>query len=98
MLLQVSGVLTAEEVQTVRAHLGAATWSDGRLTAGYRSAQVKVNLQVPQGDPAAQEASGLIVRGPGAQRHVHQRDAAASCLPAAVQSLPGRYGLWRSRR
>jgi PKHD-type hydroxylase len=62
MLLQVSGVLTAEEVQTVRAHLGAATWSDGRLTAGYRSAQVKVNLQVPQGDPAAQEASGLIVR------------------------------------
>jgi PKHD-type hydroxylase len=62
MLLQVSGVLSAQDVQTVRARLAAASWTDGRLTAGYRSAQVKANLQVPQSDPVAQEASGLIVR------------------------------------
>ena len=62
MLLHVSAVLTGQELQTVRAHLGSAAWADGRLTAGYQSAQVKANLQVPQSDPAAQEASSLIVR------------------------------------
>jgi PKHD-type hydroxylase len=62
MLVAVTGVLTAQEVQTVRAHLSGASWADGRLTAGYRSAEVKSNLQVPQSDPTAQEASGIIVR------------------------------------
>lgn len=62
MLVQVAAVLTAGEVQTVRKLLAAAAWADGRLTAGYRSAEVKTNLQVPQADPAAQEASGLILR------------------------------------
>lgn len=62
MLVHITAVLTAEEVQGARAHLAAATWTDGRLTAGYRSAAVKENLQVPQSDPAAQEASGIIVR------------------------------------
>jgi PKHD-type hydroxylase len=62
MLVAVTGVLTAQELQTVRAHLSGASWADGRLTAGYRSAPVKSNLQAPQADPAAHEASGLIVR------------------------------------
>jgi PKHD-type hydroxylase len=62
MLIPVGGVLTAQEVRTVRSRLTAAAWTDGRLTAGYRSAEVKANLQVPQSDPAAQEASGQIVR------------------------------------
>jgi PKHD-type hydroxylase len=48
-------------MQTIRGRLDGASWADGRLTAGYRSAQVKSNLQVPQADPQAQEASGLIV-------------------------------------
>ncbi|HEY6457525.1 MAG TPA: Fe2+-dependent dioxygenase [Steroidobacteraceae bacterium] len=61
MLLQVSAVLTVPELQMVRGRLGSAAWTDGRLTAGHQSAQVKANLQVPQSEPAAQEASGLIV-------------------------------------
>jgi PKHD-type hydroxylase len=61
MLLRVTAVLSAQEVRAVRACLGGASWADGRLTAGYRSAAVKSNLQVPQSDPAAQEASGIIV-------------------------------------
>ena len=62
MLLHINAVLTAEELQSVRSHLAAAAWADGRLTAGYRSAQVKSNLQLPQSDPAAQEASSLVIR------------------------------------
>lgn len=62
MLVQVTAVLTAEEVQSVRTRLAAAAWTDGRLTAGYRSAEVKTNLQVPQSDPAAVQAGELVVR------------------------------------
>jgi PKHD-type hydroxylase len=62
MLVAVTSVLTAQEVHTVRAHLSGACWGDGRLTAGYRSATVKSNLQVAQEDPAAQAASDLILR------------------------------------
>jgi PKHD-type hydroxylase len=61
MLVQVTAVLTARELQTVREHLSSAAWADGRLTAGYQSAQVKANRQVPQSDPAGQQASRLIV-------------------------------------
>jgi len=62
MLLQIAAVLTAEEVAGIRRCLTGAAWADGRLTAGYRSAEVKSNLQVPQSDPAAAEASNLVVR------------------------------------
>jgi PKHD-type hydroxylase len=62
MLLQIGAVLTAEQVHSVRRCLTGAAWADGRLTAGYRSAEVKSNLQVPQSDPAAAEPSNLVVR------------------------------------
>lgn len=62
MLVQISAVLTAEEVHSVRVRLAGAAWVDGRLTAGHQSASVKTNLQVPQSDPAAALASELVVR------------------------------------
>jgi PKHD-type hydroxylase len=62
MLVRISAVLTVQEVQALRSRLAGAAWADGRLTAGYRSAGVKDNLQVPQSDPVAQEAGGLILR------------------------------------
>ncbi len=62
MLVRIAAVLTAEEIQDVRARLAGAAWADGRLTAGYRSAAVKDNLQLLQSDPAAQEASGMVLR------------------------------------
>ncbi len=62
MLVPITAVLTAQEVLTVRAHLQGGAWADGRLTAGYRAAEVKTNLQLPQTDPAAQQASDIIVR------------------------------------
>jgi PKHD-type hydroxylase len=62
MLVRISAVLTVQEVQALRSRLAGAAWADGRLTAGYRSAGVKDNLQVPQSDPVVQEAGGLILR------------------------------------
>ena len=62
MLVHITAVLTAAELQSVRTQLAGAAWADGRLTAGYRSAAVKTNLQVPQSDPSAAQAGALVVR------------------------------------
>lgn len=60
MLLQIPQVLSAEQVSEYRARLATATWSDGRITAGYQSARAKQNLQLPESDPVAQELSALV--------------------------------------
>ena len=61
MLLQIPDVLSAEEVAHARRRLDAAQWVDGRVTAGQQSAQVKRNLQLPEGDPAAREVGAVIL-------------------------------------
>ena len=48
MLLQVPGVLTAEELAHARRLLADAPWTDGRITSGQQSAPVKKNEQLPQ--------------------------------------------------
>jgi len=63
MLLHIPDVLTADQVAHVRRILDAAAddWVDGRVTAGYQSAQVKHNLQLPEGHPGAREIGDLIL-------------------------------------
>ncbi len=67
MLLHIPEVLTAEQVRHARGLLDAADWIDGRVTAGYQSARVKDNLQLPQDHPAAREIGDLILTA--LQRH-----------------------------
>lgn len=55
MLLRIPAVLSAGQVAEFRRKLDAASWADGRLTAGYQSARAKKNLQLPEGDPLARE-------------------------------------------
>lgn len=62
MLTQVTALLSAEQLGVVRALLETADWVDGRLTAGYRSAEVKNNLQLPQDEATTRELSDLIVQ------------------------------------
>ena len=62
MLVHVTAVLTTDELREVRARLGGGEWADGRVTAGYRSAAVKANVQLPQSDPQAQESGQIILR------------------------------------
>ena len=53
MLIHVPDVLTAEQVAHARRLLVETDWIDGRVTAGHQSAQVKDNLQLPEGSPVA---------------------------------------------
>ena len=62
MLVRIASVLSADELSAIRTRLESGVWDDGRLTAGFQSAQVKVNLQLPQNDPAALEAGDAVLR------------------------------------
>ena len=60
MLLKIPNVLTKEHVARCRAIIDAAEWVDGKVTAGAQSGQVKHNMQLPEGSPAAREVGTLI--------------------------------------
>lgn len=62
MILQIPDVLNAEQVAHCMRVLSDAQWADGRVTAGYQSAQAKNNLQVAEGTPAARELGALILQ------------------------------------
>jgi len=61
MLVHIPEVLTPDEVSHCRAVMQRADWADGRITAGHQSAQVKHNLQLPEGTPEARELSDLVM-------------------------------------
>jgi PKHD-type hydroxylase len=61
MLLQIPEVLSAEQVAHCRQALDAADWADGRITAGYQSAQAKLNQQLPEDSAVARELGDSIL-------------------------------------
>lgn len=62
MLVEIKDVLSREEVRHVRNVLEEAAWVDGKVTAGQQAAQAKLNLQIPEGSPAARECGEIILR------------------------------------
>jgi len=62
MLLHVPQVLTPEELAQCRARLAAASWVDGRATAGHQSVKAKRNLQLAEESAEARELGGLVLR------------------------------------
>ena len=62
MLLQVPQVLTSEQVAAFRQALDQADWADGKITAGYQSAQAKHNQQLPEDSPVAQQLGDAILQ------------------------------------
>jgi PKHD-type hydroxylase len=61
MLLHIPDVLTQEQVSACLSALDDAPWVDGRITAGFQSAQVKHNRQVPEDHPVARTQGQAIV-------------------------------------
>jgi len=62
MLIHIPGVLSPELLQQCRETLMGTDWSDGRGSAGYLSAQVKDNQQLPDLHPVGQELGKLVLR------------------------------------
>jgi PKHD-type hydroxylase len=61
MIVQVPNVLNGEQLAQCREVMQRTSWIDGRVTAGYQSAQVKDNRQLPENSPAARELGDMIV-------------------------------------
>lgn len=62
MIVTLTSVLSVEQRAQIGECLREGQWQDGRATAGFQSAQVKHNLQLPHNDPGARRAGELIVR------------------------------------
>ena len=63
MLVQIPKLLSAEQVQAIRAKLDAddAPWVDGRATAGHQGARVKNNRQIDESSPIARALGDVIL-------------------------------------
>jgi PKHD-type hydroxylase len=61
MILHVPNVLNEAQVAHCRDVIQHATWVDGRVTAGYQSASVKDNRQLPEDSKEAHELGDMIV-------------------------------------
>jgi PKHD-type hydroxylase len=69
MLHHIASVLTKAQVQHARERLAASDWIDGRVTAGFQSAQTKHNIQLPEKSPVARELGDTILSALGANPH-----------------------------
>jgi PKHD-type hydroxylase len=65
MLIQVPDVLTPKEVLDFRKLLDSTNWVDGKVTAGYQSAQVKQNMQLPEANPVGVNLGQRILKALG---------------------------------
>ena len=62
MLLQIPGVLDAEQARRMAERLASGdAWVDGRATAGHQGAQVKRNRQLAEGSPLAAELGATVL-------------------------------------
>ena len=61
MIVRVPALLSAEQLAAARTLLADAPWSDGRATAGYQSARVKENLQLPEDCDASRALRDVVV-------------------------------------
>jgi len=61
MLTEIAQVLDKEQIGAVLGELSAAQWADGRGSAGYLSAAVKSNEQVPDGERTAAKLGKVIL-------------------------------------
>ncbi len=88
MLIHLKNVLTPEELRQARGILDAATWVDGRSTAGAQAVHAKSNEQLPQASEAARSLQTLVLQA--LNRHAIFFSAA---LPKKIfNPLFNRYG------
>ena len=89
MLVQIPGILHADQVRDFRSELEAVDWSDGRGSAGYLSRRVKQNQQLPDTHPLAVKLGTQILQA--LQDHPLFTTAAlpAKILPPLFNSYTG---------
>ena len=62
MLIEIPEVLAAQELEQLRRLLADAPWTDGRITAGSQSAQVKNNWQLAEQSQPSHAARAIVLQ------------------------------------
>jgi PKHD-type hydroxylase len=91
MLITIPKVLDAQQVQAVRGLLDSAgdAWVDGRVSAGYQGAAVKLNQQIDERSEVAHQVQNIVL---GAVERNHAFISAV--LPnVAYPPMVNRYGV-----
>jgi PKHD-type hydroxylase len=65
MLLRVPQLLNPEELLQLQILMANAAWTDGKVTAGTQSAQVKRNMQLPEASTEAEAARQIVLKALG---------------------------------
>lgn len=81
MMVQIPGLLSAEQVAHIRTALAGTDWVDGRVTAGAQSAGAKNNLQVPEEAPAARMLGEIILSALGRNERFMSASLALRVFP-----------------
>jgi PKHD-type hydroxylase len=81
MMVQIPGLLSAEQVAHIRSHLTGTDWVDGRVTAGAQSAGAKNNLQVPEDAPEARALGEIILTALGRNERFMSASLALRVFP-----------------
>jgi len=61
VILQIPGMLTPAELETLRAELRRAPFADRTATAGHIAREVKKNLQLPPGAEADRKCAPIVL-------------------------------------
>jgi PKHD-type hydroxylase len=62
MLLHIPNVLNNEELNALQTLMQTAEWTDGKVTAGTQSAQVKRNIQLPETGQEAEAGRQIVLK------------------------------------
>jgi PKHD-type hydroxylase len=65
VLIRIPGILSADQVATIRKRIDASGWIDGNATSGHQSAKAKDNRQLPEESSVARECGELILAALG---------------------------------
>lgn len=84
MLLHIPEVLGTHQVESMRAALDGADWTDGRETVGPQGAKVKRNQQLPDASPLRQQLGQVVLAALARHPLYH-----AATLP--LRTLPPRF-------
>jgi PKHD-type hydroxylase len=79
MIARIAGLLDDQRLAAIEALLREGSWEDGRVTAGFQSAQVKRNLQLAPDSASARQAGEIVLRA--LERHP---DFISAALPRHV--------------
>ncbi|WP_050478357.1 Fe2+-dependent dioxygenase [Herbaspirillum rhizosphaerae] len=95
MLLHIPGVLTTQQVLSLRNRLDAADWTDGRATVGSQGARVKRNRQLPGHCAIGRKLGGEIMTALAANATFFAAALPARTMPPLFNRYEGgeRYGV-----